>query len=47
MKNICWTVAGLCAASLCVIAWGPKHTYTPSELAHRLELAWADHHTTV
>lgn len=45
MKNVCWWVAGFCAAAAGFIAWGPRRVKPVTELAHRLEEAWSDHHT--
>ncbi|MDQ2834563.1 MAG: hypothetical protein M3Y50_12635 [Acidobacteriota bacterium] len=45
MKNILWLVGGFCAAATCFLVWGPKRTEPVELLAHRLEEAWADHHT--
>jgi hypothetical protein len=39
-------IAGFCAAATGFIVWGPKRTKPVEELAHRLEVAWSDHHTT-
>jgi hypothetical protein len=44
MKNIFWFVGGTCAAIAGIIVWQRSHPTVP-ELAHRLEDAWADHHT--
>jgi hypothetical protein len=45
MKAFLWTVGGICAAAVGILVWGPKRTQAVGELAHRLETAWADHHT--
>ena len=47
MKKIVWLVGGLCAAAAGFLVWGPKRVQPVEELAHRLEDAWADHHTQV
>jgi hypothetical protein len=47
MKNFLWMATGICAAAVGIILWGPKRTQPVQELAHRLEQAWADHHTVV
>jgi len=47
MKSFLWTAGGFCAAAVCFLAWSPKRTRSVPELAHRLEQAWADHHTVV
>lgn len=45
MKNIVWLVGGLCAAAAGFIAFNGCRVQPVEELAHRLEEAWADHHT--
>ena len=52
MKNFIWMVSGLCAAAAGFLVWGAIRTQSLTspnapveELAHRLEDAWADHHT--
>ncbi|HMG03745.1 MAG TPA: hypothetical protein VK596_11460 [Edaphobacter sp.] len=45
MKNLLWMGFGLCAAAAGVVMWGPKRAVPVQDLAHRLELAWSDHHT--
>lgn len=45
MKGILYFTAGICAAAVGIIVWGPRKTVPVQELAHRLEDAWADHHT--
>lgn len=48
MKRIIWTLGGLCAAAAGFLVIGRKQRAQPVEdLAHRLEEAWADHHTRV
>lgn len=47
MKNVIFVVAGVCAAVAGLLVWGPKRTPPVEVLAHRLEDAWSDHHTTV
>lgn len=48
MKKLIWTVSGLCAAAAGFLVWSRKQQAKPVEdLAHRLEDAWADHHTRV
>jgi hypothetical protein len=47
MKSVLWTIAGFCAAAAGLLVWGPKRTQPVELLAHRLEEAWADHHTIV
>jgi hypothetical protein len=47
MKRFIWAVGGFCAAAAGLLVWGPKRTPELNQLAHQLEEAWADHHTTV
>ncbi|RZU40887.1 hypothetical protein [Edaphobacter modestus] len=47
MRRIFWMMAGLCAAAVGVVLWGPKRSVPVQDLAHRLETAWSDHHTVV
>lgn len=48
MKKYVWTIAGLCAAAAGFLVLGRSRQGEPvEELAHRLEDAWADHHTQV
>jgi hypothetical protein len=47
MKSIIWTVGGICAAAAGIILWETIRNPRVEVLAHRLEDAWADHHTTV
>ncbi len=47
MKNFFLLLGGLCAATAGFIVWGPKRREPVDELAHKLEAAWADHHTVV
>ncbi len=47
MKRLIWTVGGICAAAAGLLVWGASRTPNVEELAHKLEDAWADHHTTV
>jgi hypothetical protein len=47
MAKFLWTICGFCAASLGFLAWSRKRTPPVELLAHRLEEAWADHHTVV
>jgi len=46
MKTVIYTMGGLCAAfaGLLVLA---RRQQPVAEMAHRLEAAWADHHTVV
>jgi hypothetical protein len=45
MKGFLYFTACLGAAAIGIIIWGPRRTIPAEELAHRLEDAWADHHT--
>ncbi len=47
MKNVLWTLGGFCAAMAGFLVWGCNRTQPVELLAHRLEQAWADHHTVV
>jgi len=47
MKSFFWLVGGVCAAAAGFLVWGTKRREPVVELAHRLEEAWADHHTVV
>jgi hypothetical protein len=47
MKNVLYIVGGFCAAAIGFLVWGYNRTPPVKLLAHRLERAWADHHTVV
>jgi hypothetical protein len=47
MKNVVWMVGGLSAAAIGFLVLGSRHRPPVELLAHRLEEAWADHHTVV
>jgi hypothetical protein len=47
MKNLVWMVSGLAAALVGFLMWDRTRAQPVEELAHRLEAAWADHHTVV
>jgi hypothetical protein len=47
MKRLIWTVGGICAAAAGILVWGSTRTPNIEYLAHELEEAWADHHTSV
>jgi len=47
MKNVLWMMGGLCAAATGFLVWNRERTPPVELLAHRLEEAWADHHTVV
>jgi hypothetical protein len=47
MKNFLLVVSGLAGASACFLMLNAARRQPVEELAHRLEAAWADHHTVV
>jgi hypothetical protein len=47
MKAMIWTIGGICAAVAGAIVLSRKSEQPVAEMAHRLEEAWADHHTVV
>ncbi|MEO8869278.1 MAG: hypothetical protein ABI357_00455 [Granulicella sp.] len=47
MRNILFLVGGFCAAAVGFLVLGTKRTQPVEMMAHRLEAAWADHHTVV
>jgi hypothetical protein len=47
MKKFLWVVGGVCAAAAGFLVLGRKRVEPVEDLAHRLEEAWGDHHTTV
>jgi hypothetical protein len=47
MKNVLWRVGEFCAAAVGFLVWSPGRTQPVELLAHRLEVAWADHSTIV
>jgi hypothetical protein len=47
MKGFLWMTGGLSAAVLGLIVWDSRRLCPVQELAHRLELAWSNHHTIV
>jgi len=47
MKNLLWAITGFCAAAAGLLVWSSRRTPNVEQLAHSLEEAWADHHTTV
>jgi hypothetical protein len=47
MKSLILAVGGFCAAAAGLLVWHSKRTPNVEELAHSLEAAWADHHTSV
>ena len=47
MRSLLLTVGGFCAAAAGLLVWNAKRTPNVDELAHTLQEAWADHHTSV
>jgi hypothetical protein len=47
MKSKLWMIGGFCAAAAGFLVLGRRRTPNLELLAHRLEDAWADHHTVV
>jgi hypothetical protein len=47
LKNLFWWITGFCAAAAGFLIFATKRTPPIALLAHRLEDAWADHHTVV
>jgi hypothetical protein len=47
MKKALFLVGGICAAAAGFLVFGKVRVRPVEEMAHRLETAWADHHTTV
>ncbi len=47
MKNLLCLVGGVCAAATGFLILNSRRTQPIELLAHRLEDAWADHHTVV
>jgi len=47
MKRFLLSVGGFCAAAAGLLVWRSKRTPNVDELAHTLQDAWADRHTTV
>ncbi len=47
MKRFLWAVGGFCAAAVGVLVWKSNRAPNVEDLAHLLEDAWADHHTSV
>jgi hypothetical protein len=46
MSKFLLMVGGICAAAACLLVFGPRRTPQVDQLAHQLEDAWADHHTS-
>jgi hypothetical protein len=47
MKRTLFMIGGFCAAAAGFLVWDSRHSPSVELLAHRLEEAWADHHTSV
>jgi hypothetical protein len=47
MKTMIWTIGGICAAVAGAIVLSRRGQQPVVEMAHKLEEAWADHHTVV
>ena len=47
MKSALLMFGGLCAAVAALVVLESKREKPVEELAHKLEVAWADHHTVV
>lgn len=47
MKKFLWATGAICGAMAGVMIWYRSRNEPVEELAHRLESAWADHHTVV
>ena len=45
MKTVIWTIGGICAAAAGILVLTRRNQQPVAELAHKLEQAWADHHT--
>ncbi|WP_158945863.1 hypothetical protein [Granulicella sp. S190] len=45
MKSTLWMIGGFCAAAAGFLVFGCRKTPPVELLAHRLQDAWADHHT--
>ncbi|WP_263411171.1 hypothetical protein [Terriglobus tenax] len=46
MKPFVFTFATFSAAAVALLLWGPRRVKPIDELAHQLETAWHDHHTS-
>ena len=45
MKNLVWVAGGICGAVAGFLVWNIRSQASVPVLAHKLEEAWADHHT--
>lgn len=46
-KSFFWLAGAICGATAGVVVWNRNRREPVEQLAHRLESAWADHHTVV
>jgi N6-adenosine-specific RNA methylase IME4 len=47
MKTVFWVAGAVCGAMAGLMIWNRQRDEPVEDLAHRLESAWADHHTVV
>ena len=47
MKKMVWLMGGMAASVVGFLVWNSRRIEPVEQLAHRLEEAWADHHTVV
>jgi hypothetical protein len=47
MKTMFWVAGAVCGAVAGLMIWNRQRDEPVEDLAHRLESAWADHHTVV
>ena len=47
MKAFLWMAGAVCAAMAGLMIWNRQRNGDVEDMAHRLEAAWADHHTVV
>jgi hypothetical protein len=45
MKTMFWVAGAVCGAVAGLMIWNRQRGEPLEDLAHRLESAWADHHT--
>lgn len=45
MKTMLWVAGAVCGAMAGLMIWNRRRGEPVEDLAHRLEDAWADHHT--
>ncbi|HSU19710.1 MAG TPA: hypothetical protein VLI45_08205 [Acidobacteriaceae bacterium] len=46
-KSFLWLAGAVCGAAAGLMIWNRSRNEPVEDLAHRLESAWADHHTVV